>query len=146
MNLALSAAPHAATDPDFLPFSPSKTPKLLHFRLQTMLQSPEPQKPRLTQSTCGLHVSTRWNTAQDRQLNELMLGGLMCIVIRSLGRHPLTPIVTSVPWNLSAAVSTLPPPFTSVTHTSLTQCRLEHAFTLIYASACSTNTTLFNNR
>lgn len=65
---------------------------------------------------------------------------LMCIVICSLGRHLLTPIVTSLPWNLSPAVSTLPPPFTSVTHTSLTHRRLEHThwFTYTHTALCLT--------
>lgn len=62
----------------------------------------------------------------------------MCIVICSLGRHLLTPN-TSVPWNLPPAVSTLPPPFTLVTHTSLTHRRLEHTHThMIYVRTVPT--------
>lgn len=70
----------------------------------------------------------------------------MCIVICSLGRHLLSPIVTSLLWNLSSAVSTLPPPFIPVTHTSLTHCRLEYTRTLVYECTYSTGSTLFNKR
>lgn len=51
----------------------------------------------------------------------------MCTESCSLGRHLLTPIVTSLPWNLSPTVSTLPPLFTSVTH--MTRCRLSKTHT-----------------
>lgn len=65
----------------------------------------------------------------------------MCIENFSLGRHLLTPIVTSLPWNLSPTVIALPPRFTSVTH-----CRPTEARTHIYASTHNPNSTLLNKR
>lgn len=81
------------------------------------------------------------NTAEDEPRKSWMSvrwgAGcvLMCTESCSLGRHLLTPIVTSLSWNLSPAVSTLPPLFTSVTH--MTRCRLSKTHT--HTHAC-TNT------